>query len=66
MLREKDIEGHLKGENEEAAPEKTDKKVEPEAEKTPDASPQSGKGMERKAAPALAPPAGDGKSYNFV
>jgi len=65
MLREKDIEGHLKGENEEAAPEKTDKKVEPEAEKTPDASPQSGKGMERKAAPALAPPAGDGKDIQL-
>jgi len=65
MLREKDIEGHLKGENEADAPKEKGEKVEPESKKEPDGSPEDGRGEERKAAPVLGSPAGEGKDIQL-
>jgi len=65
MLREKDIERHLKGENEPEAPEEKGEKVEPESKKEPDGSPEDRQGEEGNAAPVLGSPAGEGKDIQL-
>ncbi|GAB4365360.1 MAG: S41 family peptidase [Deltaproteobacteria bacterium] len=65
FLREKDIEGHLRGENEKESPVGKEPEAGPETKEGTKESPGGAKNGSGKAAPALGAPAGDGKDIQL-